>query len=237
MEHADHVGLIRAAVSAGETWLELGSGTGAFTLALAELLGPRGTIHSIDSDRGALATQAKAVRARFAGVRFDLRTADFTRPLGFSGMDGVLMANSLHFVKDKAPVVALVRSYLRPGGKFVLVEYDADRGNLWVPHPIGYTTWLAVAPGAGFSATRLLGRVPSRFLNAIYSCLSTMPEGPVEGGRARAIDRPAGPIRTVSKGIDMKTLLATLLAALLLAGACGGAGGSPGGTDVPAIRY
>ena len=66
-------------------------------------------------------------------------------------------------------VVALVRSYLRPAGKFVLVEYDDDRGNLWVPHPIGYTTWLAVAPAAGFSATRLLGRVPSRFLNAIYA--------------------------------------------------------------------
>lgn len=79
------------------------------------------------------------------------------------------MANSLHFVKDKAPVLALVRSYLRPAGKLVLVEYDADRGNLWVPHPISYTTWLAVAPAAGFSGARLLGRVPSRFLNAIYS--------------------------------------------------------------------
>lgn len=169
MDHSEHVGLIRDAVSAGETWLELGSGTGAFTLALAELLGTGGTIHSIDSDRGALAAQATEVRARFATIRLDQRTADFTRPLGFSGMDGVLMANSLHFVKDKAPVLAMVRSYLRPGGKLVLVEYDADRGNLWVPHPISYTTWLAVAPSAGFSATRLLGRVPSRFLSAIYA--------------------------------------------------------------------
>jgi ubiquinone/menaquinone biosynthesis C-methylase UbiE len=153
----------------GGTWLELGSGTGAFTLALADLLGKGGTIHSIDSDRGALATQASAVGAGFGSVRLVHRTADFTRALGFSGMDGVLMANSLHFVKDKAPVLALVRSYLKPGGTFVLVEYDADRGNLWVPHPISYTTWLAVAPAAGFSGTRLLGRVPSRFLNAIYS--------------------------------------------------------------------
>jgi len=128
MDHADHVALIRDAVRPGETWLELGSGTGAFTLALADVLGPRGTIHSVDQDRGALKAQAAAVGAQFGAVRLDQRTADFTRPLGFSGMDGVLMANSLHFVRDKAPVLALVRSYLAPGGRFVLVEYDADGG-------------------------------------------------------------------------------------------------------------
>ena len=156
----------------GGTWLELGSGTGAFTLALADLLGPGGTIHSVDTDSGALATQAKAVHSRFDAVRLDQRVADFTRPLGFSGMDGVLMANSLHFVKNKAPVLALVHGYLKPDGTFVLVEYDADRGNLWVPHPISFTTWLAVAPTAGFTGTHQLGRVPSRFLNAIYAAES-----------------------------------------------------------------
>ena len=165
--------MIRDAVAPGETWLELGSGTGAFTLALADLLGPGAMIHSVDADRKALLTQAEVVRARFAAVRLEQRTADFTRPLGFSGMDGVLMANALHFVKDKAPVLALIRSYLKPGGRFVLVEYDADRGNHWVPHPIGYTTWLAAAPSAGFTHTRSLGRVPSRFLGAIYSAVST----------------------------------------------------------------
>src|SRR5262245_9714081 len=45
MDHRDHVALIRAGVEgAGRRWLELGAGEGAFTLALADLLGPGAAI-------------------------------------------------------------------------------------------------------------------------------------------------------------------------------------------------
>ena len=82
------------------------------------------------------------------------------------------MANSLHFVRRKGPVLDLVRTALRPGGRLVLVEYDADGGNSWVPHPLSYDTWEKVAAEAGFISTRRLHRVPGRFLNGIYSALS-----------------------------------------------------------------
>lgn len=183
MDHADHVALIREAVVPGGTWLELGSGTGAFTLALAERLGPGGVIHSVDRDRGALAEQARALRARFPEVRLEQRVADFRTPLGLVGMDGVLMANALHFVKEKAPVLALVRSYLAPGGRFVLVEYDADRGNPWVPYPLGLATWERLAAANGFAGTRRIGRVPSRFLGAIYATVSVSAPEPAERSR------------------------------------------------------
>ena len=172
MDHADHVALIRDAIGSGETWLELGSGDGAFTLALAELLRD-GTIHSVDRDRGALATQARAVATRFPEVRLSQRAVDFTAPLEPGPVDGVLMANALHFVRVPRPVLALVHSYLKPGGKLVLVEYDADQGNRWVPHPVSWKTWERLAPENGFSAPRLLGRVPSRFLDAIYASVAS----------------------------------------------------------------
>ena len=174
MEHRDHVGLIRDAVAPGGTWLELGSGAGAFTLALAELLGPGGTIHSVDTDRAALRAQADAVRSRYPAVRLEQRAADFTSPLGYVAMDGVLMANALHFATDKAAVLTHVRSYLAPRGKFVLVEYDADQGNRWVPHPISWASWATFAPANGFSRPRLLGRASSRFLGGFYAAESTL---------------------------------------------------------------
>ena len=85
------------------------------------------------------------------------------------------MANSLHFIEDKAAVLALVRGYLKRGGRVLLVEYDSDRGNHWVPHPMSFETWRDVATDAGFLDTRKLATVPSRFLHSIYSALSLAP--------------------------------------------------------------
>lgn len=177
MKHEDHVNLLNGGVPGpGGVWADLGSGEGAFTLALADLLGPSGTIYSVDKDRGALREQERAMRSRFPSVTVHYLAADFSRPLDLPPLDGIVMANSLHFVRDKGPVLGLVRSYLRPGGRLVLVEYNADRGNMWVPHPLSFGTWAALAERNGFANTHLIARVPSRFLGEIYSASSIVPE-------------------------------------------------------------
>jgi ubiquinone/menaquinone biosynthesis C-methylase UbiE len=171
MEHDDHVALLRGGVVPGD-WADLGSGWGAFTLALADLLGPGARIHSVDRDGGVLRRQREAMERRFPDARVDYLRADFTAPLELPPLAGVVMANSLHFVRDKAPVLARVRGVLKPGGRLLLVEYDGDQGNHWVPHPLSYRTWERLAPTCGFGPTTLLHRVPSRFFGAIYSSLT-----------------------------------------------------------------
>jgi ubiquinone/menaquinone biosynthesis C-methylase UbiE len=175
LDHRDHVDLIRDGVTPGGTWADLGSGTGAFTLALAELVGPRGSIYSVDRDTFALRSQADALQARFPAVTVRQVTADFTQPLDLPTLDGLIMANSLHFVREKADLVERLSAHLREGGRFVLVEYDADRGNRWVPFPISYRSWTAVATTAGLCGTRRIGSVPSRFLGSIYAAVSDRP--------------------------------------------------------------
>jgi ubiquinone/menaquinone biosynthesis C-methylase UbiE len=170
VDHADHVRLLRGGVTRGGTWADLGAGTGAFTLALAELVGPGGEVIAVDRDRGALRELERAVRPGGATVR--TLSADFMKPIGLESLDGVVMANSIHFVSDKAPVLGLVHGMLKPSGRLLLVEYDADRGNTWVPHPLSFETWRALADANGFSGTRKLASVPSRFLGRIYSAES-----------------------------------------------------------------
>lgn len=183
MDHADHVGLLRAAVEPGGTWADVGAGEGAFTLALADLLGPGGRIVAVDRNGRALRANEAAVRSHFPDVQYATLDADLTGPLDLPELDGLVAANSLHYVPRDQQVVVIraLAAHLRSGGRFVVVEYDADRGNPWVPHPFTYKSWERLANSAGLTDTRMIGRVPSRFLEAIYSAES-LREHP-DGGR------------------------------------------------------
>ena len=178
MNHSDHVALLQpgfaaldAVAPSGAVWADLGAGQGAFTRALADLLGPGATIHTIDRDRRALEQGAAETTHLFPRVTIVPHAADFSAPLLLPPLDGLVMANALHFVRDgdKEPLLRRLRALLKPGGRFLLVEYNVDRGNMWVPHPLAYDTWRALATRAGFAQVTLLARAPSRFLGEFYA--------------------------------------------------------------------
>lgn len=183
MNHHDHVELIRAGVDGGgRRWADFGSGEGAFTLALADLLGPNSEIYSIDRDPRSLERQQRVMYLRFPATELIPIVADFRDGLDLHPLDGIVMSNALHFVSDdeKASVVRRLQGYLRPGGRFVLVEYGTDRGNRWVPYPLSYPTWESLSGACGFTSTQMLASRSSRFLGSIYSALSFRPDGGVD---------------------------------------------------------
>jgi SAM-dependent methyltransferase len=176
VQHEDHVALIQGGIAEqGGIWADFGSGSGAFTLALADLLGPTSEIYSIDLDRRALQRQQHDLARRFPETMLHPLEADFTQPLALPPLDGIVMANSLHFQREKDGVLHQLLQELKPGGRLVLVEYNTDHGNRWVPYPLSYPSWEAMAERAGFRGTRLLARRASRFLGEIYSALSFRP--------------------------------------------------------------
>ena len=174
MDHSDHVNLLRPAeLSRGGIWADFGAGAGAFTLALSELIGMSGEIYAVDRDRGALAKLEQSHRAKF-GTSQNIHPvrADFTGALSLPPLDGILMANSLHYYRDKEKVLRHIRKFLKWEGALLLVEYNVDSGNPWVPHPLSFETFRTLAQRAGFSEPRQLGTVPSRFLKEFYSALA-----------------------------------------------------------------
>ena len=179
MTPEDHLALLAGAVAAGPaTWADLGSGTGSFTIALAEHLGGRGKIISVDRDWRALGEQERALRSRFPHLDLQVITADFTTLTDMSGLDGVLMANSLHFQRDAAGFLGRVKTWLDPGGILIVVEYDIELPNPWVPHPMPWRRFAALAQSGEWSGVRLLDSRPSRYHRRVYSAAATPGKSP-----------------------------------------------------------
>ncbi len=170
MNHRDHVNLLHNGISqTGGTWADFGSGGGAFTLALRELVGADAEIFSIEQDAGRLREQERAFREMFPNSRINFLRADFLDALKLPPMDGIVMANALHYFRDKEKLLKHARSFLKENGSFILVEYNVDTGNTWVPHPLSFETFRKLAPRVGFGEPRLLATASSRFLREFYA--------------------------------------------------------------------
>ncbi len=173
MTQDDILSLIHKGV-AGKRWADLGAGGGDFARALSALLGSGGAVYAVDRDARAIRRlQALATEARSAAV-VPIQ-ADFTRPLELEGLDGILIANALHFTPDQAAVLRQVSGYLKPGGRLLVVEYDKRAASPWVPFPVSFRRFKELAAEAGLSAPLHLGSRRSAFGGEIYAALSSRP--------------------------------------------------------------
>jgi SAM-dependent methyltransferase len=136
MRHEDAVALLEAAALdrwTPSSWADLGCGDGTFTRALAELIAPGSIIHAIDRDAAALARVPSVV----GSVRIDKHVGDFTWSWPFvTVLDGVLMANAMHYVRDQPAFLRSCLPQVSVAGRFLIVEYDTAIANPWVPYPI-----------------------------------------------------------------------------------------------------
>jgi SAM-dependent methyltransferase len=177
MNNSDAVDLLRPAVPAapGARWADLGAGTGTFTRALAAILGPDARLHAVDADARALRTLRAWAEKTPGTPRIDILPGDFTRRMALPPLDGIVAANALHFVRDQAAAVALAASYLRPGGRLVIIEYPDRPPSRWVPHPVSSARFAELAADAGLTPPRIVARRPSAYGGEMYVALAIRP--------------------------------------------------------------
>lgn len=172
MKHNEAVEMLKSAFhgNAGKSiWADLGSGDGTFTLALADMLAAGSTIYAMDMDQFALTripdyqkeVEIKTVKGNFVTDEFPL-----------SSFDGILMANSLHYVKDKKVFIGKLKATLREKASLLLVEYDTDTANSWAPYPLSFESLKRLFKDTGFHSVTKLHERPSIYQRSnMYSAL------------------------------------------------------------------
>jgi SAM-dependent methyltransferase len=167
----DAIALIRSAVAGHEgAWADLGAGRGTFTRALAAILGAESRIYAVDTDANAIAELQSWAKAEAPNV--SAMAGDFTTELELPTLDGILLANALHFVRDRIGVLSRLTKLLRPGGRVVLVEYDRRAASRWVPHPISIASLPALASAAGLTRFTVSESRPSNYEGIIYTAFA-----------------------------------------------------------------
>jgi ubiquinone/menaquinone biosynthesis C-methylase UbiE len=117
------------------TWADLGCGAGTFTRALAHYLPEGSTIYAVDKQPPA------GIKAP-AGIAVKPLQLDFVKEVfPFTSLNGIILANALHYVKDQSAFLEKIKTVLQPDGILLIVEYDTDTPvPVWVPHPLSYAT-------------------------------------------------------------------------------------------------
>jgi len=167
MQLAQAVELIRHPVDSKQNvWADLGCGDGLFTNALSQLLVKDSLIYAVDKDRHALSNVS--VKDGIQLKQLELNFVEDVLP--FENLSGILMANAFHYVKHKKNFIQKCIGCLSDDGYFLVVEYDRNVSNPWVPYPVSFVLLQNLFSSFNYTV-RKLQQVQSRYSGLMYSAL------------------------------------------------------------------
>jgi len=156
----------------GQVVADIGAGTGVFSVPLARAVGAMGTVLAVEVDAGFLPMIDE--KAREAGLE-NIQTVlgEFEDPkLPRRDVDVAFFHDVLHHVEQRQAYLMTVASYMAPGSRIVVVDYDMNKAG--VPHgnqpemlisPEQVAEWMA---NAGFEVTREIDLFEEKFF-VIYT--------------------------------------------------------------------
>jgi SAM-dependent methyltransferase len=129
---APHPGITRdrlrrvLAAQPGERILEIGPGTGYYTLDMAEWTGPTGTVEIFDIQQEFLDHTMRAAAERGVANVVPTRGDATDLPYEEGSIDAVVLTAVLGEIPDRAAALREIERVLRPGGRLVVGELFGD---------------------------------------------------------------------------------------------------------------
>lgn len=146
-------------IEQGMSVADFGSGSGAYTLLIAEALKGYGRVYAVDVQRDLLRRiMSEATRRGFKNVEVLWADLDHggSSKIADGAIDLVLISNLLFQLEDKEGLFAEVLRVLRPAGRMVLIDWADSFGGMG-PEPRAVVTKekaFAMARGVGFELQR-----------------------------------------------------------------------------------
>ena len=110
----------------GEAVADIGSGSGYFTLRLAQAVGPAGRVYAVDVDPNMVRHLNRRVRdAGVDNVRSVLAEPDDPL-LADASVDRFFVCDTWHHIDDQAKYLVLMKKMLRPGGEVVMIDFKKE---------------------------------------------------------------------------------------------------------------
>jgi ubiquinone/menaquinone biosynthesis C-methylase UbiE len=135
----------------GERLLEVGPGTGYYTIPMAEWLGPGGTLDVLDVQQEMLDhTLGRAAEAGVSNVA-PTRADATSMPYPDDSFDGAYLATVLGEIPDQEAALRELRRVVAPDGRIVVGELFGD------PHMVTRGALAKRAEAAGLRVDRVLG--------------------------------------------------------------------------------
>jgi hypothetical protein len=125
----------------------------------------------MDRDRSVM----RGIPSAHNNVQIRTHVGDFAHTTWpFADLDGILMANSLHYVEHQAAFIRTCERRMKVNRRFLVVEYDSSEATRWVPYPISQTALTALfAPADKWSVAFLRSRRSVYRRAPLYSALIT----------------------------------------------------------------
>ena len=90
--------------------------------------------------------------------------------LGYSNLDGILMANSLHFAKEKEALIRKLEVNFKNTPRFLVIEYDRTQPNQWVPYPVLFEELREIFNTLDYQIIEKTGELKSVYGGIMYAC-------------------------------------------------------------------
>ena len=135
----------------GERLLELGPGTGYYSLPVAEWLSPGGALDVVDIQQEMLDHTMRRAAEQGTGNISPTRADARELPFEDDSFDGAYLVTVLGEIPDQGAALRELRRVVRPGGRIVVGELFGD------PHMVTHSALARAAGDAGLRVERKLG--------------------------------------------------------------------------------